>query len=232
MTELRGFDWGAYIARSLARAGFRGDDVQEHFHEIVVKLLLSPGRLFQGWEPSRHGPLDRRFKASVWNAIKNIAEKRKNYRRLMVSADPSVMAHTHPARSAYSGVLDDFRQLVAQRLGALAAAVLDTRLEGGDVKNLVGRIEYGSPTSYAIRREVSAIKELAHRFAAQSGDPAFLAAVERAMAGEAATVAKRVAARPAGRAAAGQAPNVVTGEAASTQRDLACRRDPRQTANG
>jgi len=195
VAELRGFDFGNYIARSLARAGFRGDDVQEHFHDVVVKLLLAPGRLFSGWQPSRHGPLDRRFKASVWNAIKNIAEKRRNYRRLMVSADPAVMADVHPGRAAYSGVLDDFRRLVGERLGALASAVLDTRLQGGEVKDLVGQPELGAPTAYAVKRAVAEIKKLARWFAERSGDAGFLARVERAMAGEAATAEKRVAGR-------------------------------------
>ena len=45
-------------------------------------------------------------------------------------------------------------------------------------------------------KEVGEIKKLAHHFAAQSGDPAFLQKVEKALAGEAATVAKRQAARP------------------------------------
>lgn len=195
VAELRGFDFGNYIARSLARAGFRGDDVQEHFHEIVVKLLLSPGRLFSGWEPSRHGPLERRLRASVWNAIRNAAEKRRNYRRWVVSADPSLMADTHPGRSPYSGVLDEFRRLVAERLGPLAAAVLDQRLEGGDVKDLVGGSEFGAPTAYGVKRAVTEIKKLARWFAERSGDAGFLAKVERAMAGEAAAAAKRVAGR-------------------------------------
>ena len=103
------------------------------------------------------------------------------------------MADTHPGRAPYSGVLDDFRQVVAERLGTLAAAVLDTRLRGDDVKNLVGQPEFGTPSAYAIKQAVSEIKKLAQWFAAQSGDAAFLARVERAMSAEAGTAAKRVA---------------------------------------
>ena len=70
---LRGFDWANYIVRSLQRSGFKDDDsIQEHFHEIAIKLLIKPGRLFAGWEPRRHGPLERRFRAATWNAIRNI----------------------------------------------------------------------------------------------------------------------------------------------------------------
>jgi len=190
VSALRGFDWGNYIARSLRRSGIRDEnDIQEHLHEIVVKLLLSPGKLFQGWNPQRHGPLDRRFKRSVWNAIRNIAEKQRN--RRWVAADPTVMADRLPGRQPYSGLLDDFRRLVGERLGRLAAAILDWRLQGLDTKELVGKSELGSPSSYAIKREVQGLKDFAQRFAAQSGDPRFLNLVTTAMDQEAQTVGKR-----------------------------------------
>ena len=194
IAALRGFDWGNYVVRSLVRGGFRGDDVPDNFQAIVLKLLLAPGKLFTNWNP-RKSPLERRFRTSVWNAIRNLAEKRRNYRKWMVSADPVALAERNPAKQPYSGVLDDFRRLVAERLGALAANILDWRLQGEDTKDLVGRAELGTPTPYTIKREVQAIKALAHRFAAHSGDPAFLNRVEKALEGEAATVAKRQAAR-------------------------------------
>ena len=200
--EMRGFEWGQYIARSLVRAGFRGDDVQEHCHAIVVKLIVSPGRLFRGWEPGRHGPLDRRFQAAVWNAIRNITEKQRNYRRRMTPADPTIMAERLPGRRPYSGVLDDFRRLVAERLGPLAAAILDQRLADEDTKDLVGRADLGSPGKYIIKREVQAIKTLARQFAAESGDRAFLLRVIHALEAEAETVNKRQTAMAARRAAA------------------------------
>ena len=195
--EFRGFDFGNYIARSLVRAGFRGDSVQEHFHDIVMKLLLSPGKLFKGWNPVKSGPLERRFRASVWNAIRNIVEKIRNRRKWVTHVDPTVMAERNPARQPYSGVLEDFRKLVADRLGALALAILDWRMQqGNDTKDLVNKAELGSPSVWQIKREVQAIKSLAHDFAAQSGNDTFLQKVEKALAGEAATVAKRQAARP------------------------------------
>ena len=193
---LRDFDWGNYLVRSLVRAGFRGDDVQEHLHEIAVRLLVSPGKLFRGWIPTKHGPLQRRFAASVWNAIRNIVEKQHNYRRRVVNADPSVMAERQPTRPPYSGVLDDFRKAVAEQLGDLAAAILDWRVRGLDTKDLVGRPELGSPTVWKIKKGVGDIKKLARRFAATRDDPAFLDKVNRAMEREATTVAKRKAARP------------------------------------
>ena len=78
---MKKFDFASYIVRSLARAGFRADSLQEHFHALVVRLLLKPGKLFRGWNPEVHGPLDRRLKNATWNGIRNIAEKERNRRK-------------------------------------------------------------------------------------------------------------------------------------------------------
>ena len=56
---------------------------------------------------------------------------------------------------------------------------------------------------YAIKREVAEIKKLAHEFAIQNDDPGFLNAVERGIAGEARTVAKRQQSMAARQAAGG-----------------------------
>ena len=89
--------------------------------------------------------------------------------------------------------IEQFRELVRDRLGGLALAVLDLRLSGeGDTKSLVGADEYGRPTSYRIKKTVQEIKVLAREFAA-GRSPGFLGMVERAMAGERETVRKRFA---------------------------------------
>ena len=213
---LRDFDFGAYISRSLARAGFTGDSLQEHFHALVVRLLLKPGKLFRGWNPEVHGPLDRRLKNATWNGIRNIAEKERNRRKWTTSTDPGVMAGMFAGKQPHSSpIIDQFRRLVADRLGPLAAAILDWRIEGNEVKDMVAHPQFGSPSVYAIKREVQEIKKLAHEFAIQHDDPGFLNAVERGMAGEARTVQKRqqaMAARQAGRKD-GLGPGTATNEA-------------------
>jgi hypothetical protein len=189
--EMKSFDWGSYIARSLARAGFRDDDQQEAFHQIVVKLLVSPGKLFTNWEPGRHGPLERRVRQSVWNGIRNIAEKSRNRRKAVALADPAVMAGQYAGRQPYSDLTDRFRQVVAEKLGTVALTILDARLSGEETKSLVGRPEIGTPSAFYVKKEVQAIKDLAQQFAARLGDPAFADMVARAMGREAATVEKR-----------------------------------------
>ena len=189
---LQGFDWSAYILNSLKRAGIKDDDAQqEDFHEIAVQLLVSPGKLFQ-WNPTEHGPLAFRFKSSVWNAIRNIVEKRRNRRKWMVNADPAAIAERTPERASQSHeIIDVFRRLVRQRLGELALQILDQRLSGGETKKLV---EIGTASAFFVKKEVQAIKDLADRFAFRIGDQSFAQMVSKAMERETATVAKRQAA--------------------------------------
>jgi len=106
IAALRGFDFGSYIARSLVRAGFRNDDVVNYFHDLIMKLVLSPGKVFRNYNPAKHGPLERRFRASVWNGIRNIVEKIQNRRKVVTLADPSVMAQQQqfPMNRVPSGV--------------------------------------------------------------------------------------------------------------------------------
>ena len=191
----KGFDWGGYISRSLLRAGLRDDDQQEAFHQLVVKLLVEPGRLYRGWEPQRHGPLEQRFKRSVWNGIRNITEKTRNRRRWMTAVDPAVMAGQFPGRAPYSDLIDQFRQLVAQRLGSLAAAILDQKLAGEDANKMVGKAEFGTPSAFLLKRETRAIKQLARQFASE--DPRFLRLVNQAFDAQRQTVEKRKAATAA-----------------------------------
>ena len=190
---LKDFDFGNYISRSLARSGFRGHELQDTFHDLVVKLLLRPGRLFKGWQPSKHGPLEKRFRRSVWNFIRTKATQNNRRRERTTVTDPVVLAGTIAGRQSHSSALvDQFRKLVANRLGKLASYILDWRLEGNQVKDLVGIPFMGnSISSFALKREINELKRLFHEFAIQHDDPGFLNAVKRGISGEAKTVAKR-----------------------------------------
>jgi len=191
LKRLRAFDWVGYIDRSLRNAGFQDHDLDEMAQEIVVKLLIQPGQLFRGWKGQ---PIERRFKASLKNAILNLVEKRRNRRRLIPSVsianefEPGQAAAQHlPAQQQSSdSLLDEFREFLRQQLGPQAVAVFDHRLEGRDTKELVGQ---NGMTSYRIKLTVQAIKSAARQFA--QGDPSFLRMVEKAMREEERTVGKR-----------------------------------------
>jgi hypothetical protein len=72
----------------------------------------------------------------------------------MVSADPTMMAGQFVGRQPYSDLIDQFRQLVAKRLGRLAVAIFDARLEGRDMKELVGTASIGAPSAFLGQRRL------------------------------------------------------------------------------
>jgi hypothetical protein len=204
LERLKGFDWLAYVSSWVRHAGYRDQrEIQERAHDIVVKLLT--GRLFTGYDPMRHGPMDLRFKASVANAIRNMTQKERNRRRniptvpiaqeFMPGSVTAADLPAKPARDDDSKVIDDFRELVLRRLGGLGLAVLDARLDGIETKSLVGCVSLGSPGKWTIKKVVAGIKALAREFF--RGDPELLRRIERAMAAESETVGKRRAAMAA-----------------------------------
>jgi hypothetical protein len=101
------------------------------------------------------------------------------------------MAGQFPGRAPYSDLIDQFRQLVAEKLGPLAAAILDQKLAGEDANKMVGKAEFGTPSAYYIKAETRAIKQLAYEFAQQTSDQLFLSKLAKAMDSERETVARR-----------------------------------------
>lgn len=187
LEQALGLDWVGYIARSLRNAGIPDHDIDGLTHEVVIRLLVKPGNLFQGWDGQ---PILPRFKVAVRNAVLNIVEKRRSRQRWLPSVSIHGVPYGHIAARSTPGdesTIEDFRRLVQQRLGDLAVAVLDLRLSGGDTKWLVGSPNHGEPSAYRIKQTVKAIKALAKGF----GDEDFRAMVAKAMAGEEATVRRR-----------------------------------------
>ena len=186
----------SYIAGAVRNAGCHDQrEVQERTHDIAAKLLT--GTLFRGFDERTSGPMDLRFKRSVGNAIRNMAELERNRRRLLPTVsigqefEPGGVTDL-PARSLPNNdekVIHDFRRLVRRRLGGIGVAVLDVRLAGGETKSVVGSASLGSPGRWTVKRVVCQVKELAREFF--QGDPDLLRRVERAMAAEGETVEKR-----------------------------------------
>ena len=192
LERMTGFNWIGYIAASIRHAGFHDQrEVQEKTHDIAVKLLM--GTLFKGFDQHTSGPLDLRFKRSVSNAIKNLVEKEKNRKHYI----PTVPIDQQCEPSGMMGddggekIIRDFRRLVRRRLGQLGVAVLDVRLHGGETKSLVGSPTLGGPGRWSIKRAVQEIKALAREYAVSIRDSEMLRRIERAIAGEKETVAKR-----------------------------------------
>ncbi len=201
LERLRGFNWVGYIAKSLRNADYHDQrEIQERTHDIVVKLLI--GTLFRGFDERASGPMDRRFKRAVANAVKNVTERERNRRRLLPSISigheftpGGITADELPGRQAPArgeDIVDDFRSFVRARLGQLGLAILDARLSGEETKSLENRADLGSPSRYVIKRVVQEVKGLGKEYAERLGDPAFLRQIERAVEREGATVQKRL----------------------------------------
>jgi hypothetical protein len=145
--------------------------------------------------------MDLRFKKSVANAIRNVVELERNRRRYIPSVpigqevEPGVIAAAdlpdRPPVGQDEQVIENFRELVRRRLGDLAVAIFDLRMNGGETKSLVGSPTLGSPSKWAVKKVVQEIKALGRQYAASIGDFGLLRRIERAMEDEAGTVAKR-----------------------------------------
>jgi len=201
--RMRDFAWTAYVAAALRGAGFHDyRDVQEKTHDIVTTLLT--GKLFTGYDETRHGEFDRRFKAAVSNAVRNLVAKERNRRHYLPavsigqSFEPGgVTADELPDRPHTPDddekLIHGFCELVRRRLGGLGVAVLQVRLDGGEVKSLVGCKALGSPGKWTIKRVVGEIKALAREYARSLGDSELLRRIEKAMAAESDTIQRRQA---------------------------------------
>ena len=202
LERMRGFRWLSYVAASVRNSGYRDQrEIQEKAHDIVVKLLM--GTLFRGFDETKHGEFDRRFRNSVGNAIRNLVELERNRRHYLptvpiqqefqpggVTAD-DLPDHSPAPNDHDERLIQGFRNLVWRRLGGIGVAVLDVRLAGGEMKSLVGCKDLGSPGKWVVKKTVQEIKELAREYARSLGDPAFLHDIEKAMGREEATIEKR-----------------------------------------
>ena len=193
LESMRGFNWMGYVAAAVRNSGCRDyRDGQEKIHDIAVRLLT--GKLFRGFDEKVSGPMDLRFKRSVGNAIRNLIEKEKNRRHYLPTVpidqdvEPSDMTGGNDSGEK---VVNDFRRLAKRRLGQLGVAVLDVRLAGGETKSLVGCPALGSPGKWGVKRAVQQIKQLAREYAASLGDSELRRRIEKAMASEEETIAKR-----------------------------------------
>ena len=169
LQAMLGQGWVNYLAAALRNSGVRDQaDLQEKLHDIVVRLLVSPGGLFRDFDERRHGSFPLRWKASVGNAVRNIAERERNRRRLIptVSIDQEYKLGLpdRPSSEPDEKIIGDFRRLVWNRLGQLGLAVLDARMAEEETKSLVGRSDLGTPSLWSIKQAVQGIKGLAREF--------------------------------------------------------------------
>jgi hypothetical protein len=187
LDALRDFDFVAYILAALRNAGF-GDphEREQAAHDLIVQLLVSPGQLFAGYTGSS-GPLEARFRLSVQNGIRNLLRSRRRRERAFraigigsgaddVSADA---IPDHRSEETDDEMMTAFRDYLAEELGQDAVTLLDRRLDGASLRQLVGDTAFRRSSAWALRRLMANVRDAALAFARRHGDDEFLAAVER-----------------------------------------------------
>jgi hypothetical protein len=154
-------------------------------HDLVVKLLISPGGLVSRWK--MESLLSYRFKRSVKNAVITLGQKHARRRKRMRELPDDQVAREQPRDQ--DDLVHDFRNWLRLRHGEPAVRVFNARLEDRNVKDLIGREGIGIPSSHVLKRIVSQIKAAAVTWAGT--DPAFQERVRWMMDAEGKTLAKR-----------------------------------------
>lgn len=184
LVRLYNLDITGYVDKSLRSAGFRDPDLDGLVHDIMVKFLVTPGGLVSKWK--RDAPLSFRFKRALKNAVATLADRDSKRRRRVQALPDDVIQDERPRDE--EDLITDFRRWLEDQHGIPAVVVFDARLDGRDIKDLIG-IAVGIPTAYALKRIVQQIKSAAVRWAGT--DPAFQEKVRRLMDREQTTIAKR-----------------------------------------
>jgi len=110
--------------------------------------LVVSGRERSECTSDKHGPLDRRFGASVRNEIAKLIQKAQN-RRKYVPTVPLASFDRTVNQGPNQALL---RDEIMEKIGKLGVAVYDCIVAGVSPSVLVGRVEFGSPSLYRIKK--------------------------------------------------------------------------------
>lgn len=156
---------------------------EEAAHDVIVQLLVSPGQLFAGYGDTS-GPMEARFRIAVQNAVRNLLRTRRRQpltRAIGIGHGAAELpAHAIPDRrhdDLDDEMLTAFRAYLGRAVGEDAVRLLDRRLDGMSLRQLVGHQGFGS--GWALRRLMRHVREAALAFARRQGDDEFLAAIVR-----------------------------------------------------
>lgn len=182
LERLYAMDYSAYVDRSLRAVGVRDPDLDEYVHDILVRLLVSPGGLVSRWK--RDAPLSFRFKRAVKNAVLTIATRdSRRKRRVREMPDDEVPVYQPQDENE---LINDFRKWLEDEHGIPHRMVFDARLEGRDTKDLIGAVV---PSAFALKKIVQTIKASVVRWAGT--DPSFQTRIRKLMDAEESTLSKR-----------------------------------------
>ncbi len=185
--QFKDYDWVGYLSAAARRSGVPAHDQDSTVANIVVYLLVKPGKLFAGWDGT--SPLEARWKLAVRNAVINARERRHNDQKRHAAVsfeEPGVVATTASTSPFPDEAIDRFKERVEERLGEPALLVLQHLLDGGEVKDLV---KEKTLTSYRAKELVKGLKSELAKFAAS--DPGLALRIHKLLDKEQETLTRR-----------------------------------------
>ena len=184
-----------------------GDSIVRKLYALLVDCDRSLGRTDQalstcaeGLKPKRAAssflfllsfPMEARFRIAVQNAVRNLLRTRRRRQPMTraIGIGPAVgevPAHAIPDRrhdDLDDEMLTAFRDYLADEMGDDAVTLLDRRLDGVSLRQLVGSPTFSRSPAWALRRLMANVRDAALEYARQHGDDEFLTAIERLMGG-------------------------------------------------
>ena len=147
--------WVCGVERSGDKPRFAEPDQQMWMSPL---FLIDPGNLFRGYNPDKHGPLDRRFGRSVANEIAKLIQKAQNRRKHLPSVPLASFDRALNQEPSQAFLRDE----IMAKVGELGVAVFDCLRSGVSPSVLVGRVEFGSPSLYRVKKVRREVGELVH----------------------------------------------------------------------
>lgn len=181
LEAMRGTDFVAYILTALRNAGLGDErDREEAAHDVVVQLLVSPGKLFTGYDADRSGPMEARFSLSVRNAVRNVLRSRRRREPMNRAIGAVDAVPDRPHQDTDDEVLAAFMSFLRSEVGEDAVRLLTVKLDNDlSQRDMIRHPEFRDMGEWRIRRLMDRIKDAARAFAERQGDDAILAAINR-----------------------------------------------------
>jgi hypothetical protein len=183
LERMQDTDWVNYILTALRNAGIRDEgEREEAANDIAVYLLVQPGNLFSGYDPTSSGPMEARFTLAVRNAVRNHLRSRgRRSRRFRDGhADAVLAAVPDRRRDPPEDVLAMFRVFLRQEIGDEAVQLLDRRLDDGlSLRQLAREPAFRHLGDWGVRQMMRRIRDAAVAFARSHADEDLLRAIAR-----------------------------------------------------
>jgi hypothetical protein len=186
LEAMREFDFLAYILTSLRNAGLLDQQEREEAaHDVAVYLLVQPGQLFAGYNPSSSGPMEARFRLAVQNAVRNVLRSRAR----RAARSPAISGHRADDLLATvqdschgrddDAVVGEFREFLRDEIGEQAVNLLDLRLDGMSLRRIARQPGFLSLGDWGVRQLMGRVRAAARAFVRSHGDEGLLRALER-----------------------------------------------------